>query len=844
VSRIRCPGCGKVHVLTQAVEAPFKKRCLRCAESFLVTPDQVQGQVIEAPDHAAVAQGMVAAQTGEAGPSSEDEGTEAAPLLASESQFEIGEPKEKSFAPKTAPVRKKRDRAGKPEPKDNGEGAASEENAEDAWTREQPEEDSRSNSRRPLWPMISMLTAGGLLAAGAAWYLLYGAGHQVKKNPAGAARIAENQVSPDTPNSSEKAGKHDPKSTEQTAAKTDAATSTWPGQEPARSISPIPEVQAQSAAVIKLSAARLAAELAADAEEAKRKYATRTIQVSGLFDRVHSAKPAPALSAFVGGPFLKVLQSVGSPLLRPHAFFAVDGPVVACDLGEEPAPRLAPWLGLGKGQPITVRGVFGTNLTLHDCELLPLAAPADARYLGKEIEIVGLVTATLPAGENREFPMLTLDHDTNAHVHSECFFPKSDEAELKKIPVGTAVTLSAVCSGRSRRRQDEYFVRFDNCRFIYTTAPVAPTLRFDVAQVLRDYEEDLRVALPPSTDAGPATLSISVAQLAKEFAEDRHALAKKYSNRMVTVSGSLSARGAQALVLESGRTSDSLKVQCFFTQRSFRDVDARSSFTIRGLCSGMLSANTLRLDNCEVADPSARTNARSLTADYLPFTPGRTLIYDVVTLQTETAATAVVARHVYSCAEGGKITGWTTHLGRLPSSILQADSRPLGDWVSAKKTRKVSIQLPVHRRRLFAGFVEIGQELTNKDGSEAIDWQRNLKLGAKAGASWNWTQGDVQHQFTVMQFGEHKGRPSAVIKETVTKMTPPEKYLEIRHIYIRDVGEVERQESVRLFSGQMRVHSVMKLIEDEEVALHGKPGPASKSANSARGLKSNKAPGK
>jgi hypothetical protein len=72
-------------------------------------------------------------------------------------------------------------------------------------------------------------------------------------------------------------------------------------------------------------------------------------------------------------------------------------------------------------------------------------------------------------------------------------------------------------------------------------------------------------------------------------------------------------------------------------------------------------------------------------------------------------------------------------------------------------------------------------------------------------------------------------------------MAPPEKYLEIRHIYVRDVGEVERQESVRLVSGQIRVHSIMKLIEDEEVTLHGKPGPAPKSGNSASGPKSSKA---
>src|SRR6266446_10790792 len=39
---IQCPGCGKKHVLAEAAEAPFTKRCLRCTEVFQVTPESLR----------------------------------------------------------------------------------------------------------------------------------------------------------------------------------------------------------------------------------------------------------------------------------------------------------------------------------------------------------------------------------------------------------------------------------------------------------------------------------------------------------------------------------------------------------------------------------------------------------------------------------------------------------------------------------------------------------------------------------------------------------------------------------------------------------------------------------
>ena len=62
-----------------------------------------------------------------------------------------------------------------------------------------------------------------------------------------------------------------------------------------------------------------------------------------------------------------------------------------------------------------------------------------------------------------------------------------------------------------------------------------------------------------------------------------------------------------------------------------------------------------------------------------------------------------------------------------------------------------------------------------------------------------------------------------MIKETLTRTAPPEQYFELQHVYIKDVGEVERQESVRQPSGQMRVVTRMTLVDEEDLAPPGVP---------------------
>src|SRR5262249_43653937 len=116
----------------------------------------------------------------------------------------------------------------------------------------------------------------------------------------------------------------------------------------------------------RLSAARLASELAAKSEETKRKYEGKTLELSGLFDKVQTTSP-------------------------PAGVFLVQGPFLCCNLGGVSTNALRDWLALVHAKPFTVRGVFERDGQLHNCELRPLAAPADERYKGKLMEVSGFV---------------------------------------------------------------------------------------------------------------------------------------------------------------------------------------------------------------------------------------------------------------------------------------------------------------------------------------------------------------------------------------------------------------------------------------------------------------------
>src|SRR5262249_48335293 len=148
-------------------------------------------------------------------------------------------------------------------------------------------------------------------------------------------------------------------------------------------------------------------------------------------------------------------------------------------------------------KPFTVRGVFERDGQLHNCELRPLAAPADERYKGKLMEVSGFV-AEVGAIDEQAFPMIRLEHDTQGLVDIGCLFSKGDEAQLQSIKAGTAVTIRGTCGGR-QSTADNFYVRLDNCRLVHTTAPEPSVQRLEAVALIREYEEDLLPALytPP-----------------------------------------------------------------------------------------------------------------------------------------------------------------------------------------------------------------------------------------------------------------------------------------------------------------------------------------------------------
>jgi hypothetical protein len=550
-----------------------------------------------------------------------------------------------------------------------------------------------------------------------------------------------------------------------------------------------PEAAKPRGPTVKISAARLAAELATDGDQARKKYENRLLQVSGLFDRWADPKSARGL-------------------------FAVEGPVISFVLPKLLLARQARE-EIQKNRPVTVKGRFSGDGSLQEAEILPVSPPADDLYLGREMEISGHVVAVVPISEKSEYPTLLLERDTDSRVGIDCLFPKSEEAELKKLMLGSFVTISTTCSGRAWRGKDDFYVRFDNCRLVYTTAPASShILRFPVTQVLRDYEEDLRTALPATADFDPNRRTVTAEQLAKEFNQDCKSFDKTYRNKIIIVSGRLYRKGDRNVTLDTGQTNSPLKIQCFFTKQAFRQLNDSQNLTIRGMCSGMSNGQNLRLDNCESFDSAAKGDQPRLTADFLPCKPGPALVYELATLPVESKGPPLAFRKVFTWIEGGIMERTTTHVGRLPKGSNLTDPDTFKDWMTAKTTKKYSQAEPACHCRIYGGFVELGQEFIAADGQKSIAWEPVLKLGTKKGESWEWTRQATKHQCKLVEFQEQKNRASAIVKEAIANLKRPDVYVEVRHVYVKDVGEVEREEAVRLPSGQMKIVSRMRLVEE------------------------------
>ena len=773
----RCPSCGKQHVAEKEPEAGFTATCLRCRGAI-----QVPGPALAA----AGAPPSRSAASKEAPP--KEAPAEAGAAEAEQRKQGITRQPAQGKNGKPAP---KKDKKAIKEPEPEAEDDEAVDPAPPAAATPPPEEPKKEAKPGPRFaakppsqegidPKYKLIAAAvaAVLVLGVGGYFLFAGKKQAPKPNKPAPRKTASKAKPtgkDKPPPPKKdKGKPPPKVT--APAKVE------------------PVFKAANARVYHLSAARLSNELAEDSLETNAKYFGSTIVVTGKLARM---EPRESIK----------------PPARLHAVFEVAGrPVIADPLGG-PTPE-KDWKALKPGAVFTVRGAYSRDGLLHGCQLFQgdETASPDHRYKGKEIELSGFVQkAGAGAGGGADaggFPTLTLERETNGTLDAICYFPKTEAEEVKKLKPGDPVVVRGTCNGRKGKT-----VRLDNCKLTPTSAPEDTTPRVEVVVFLREYEEDLFPALrPPPGKEERVEREFTPRDVHKKLSMDPKAW-EWYRGKVVTVSGSVLKRDAAAFTLTLGfeDTDKSFKILCKFRRKPFEDVDESATFNIRGVCTRMADAQTLQLDNCEVDNPAAGGDKRRVTAAFLPHTAGQNVTYDVSTFQELTEA-AIVRRLVCLQKENGITTTLLTHqLSTSGHSLFEGNFAKV--WVKYRNARRLkSMPGPTFIQRLNGRCVEVGE--VTRPGAAPTSWEPVLKVGARLQDSWKWTDKNVFHTYKVFKFDQYKGRRSVTIYETIKQPTTVHNR-EVRHLYVEGLGEVERQEVLRISPSSTRVLSEKKLVEDD-----------------------------
>jgi hypothetical protein len=110
--------------------------------------------------------------------------------------------------------------------------------------------------------------------------------------------------------------------------------------------------------------------------------------------------------------------------------------------------------------------------------------------------------------------------------------------------------------------------------------------------------------------------------------------------------------------------------------------------------------------------------------------------------------------------------------------------------------------------------VQLGQDISSAKGAAERVWEPALKIGAHLGDTWRWTYANVDHDYQVAQFTEHRSRPAVVIVEKLTSRAEIHHPTEIRHIYVKNIGEVERREQRHITEKEKSGVAERRLVED------------------------------
>jgi hypothetical protein len=795
----RCPSCGKHHAVDKEFEQQFEAKCLRCGAAISVTPKLVhpspsasgssrslplrEESITKSPGDSAI---RAASQSNSVAEAESDEPALDAPSLPDD------EPRKNGRAKSKAPSKDKDEKSGKKKPDTRVDKPPEKKDEKPAVyiapepQRWKPPAQSTPPAKgpRPRWQIIAGAVTVGLVLFVTIGYLVFGGKKPVPPRRAKTPTKAASKPTVAPPKIEKKAE---------------------------------PPIKTPDMPQIVVSAPRLSAELAADADLANIKYGGKFLEISGLFATIE--------------------QKDGlRPPAHAHAVFAVSGVPISCDL-QDSSPLAPAWQRLKPNQPFTMRGRYEKNGYLRGCFLMPeYTSTADSRYKGRLIEVSGRVRKANASGDSETFPSVIFEGETNSVMEIHCLFRTTDAAEVRQIQPGSQLTIQGKCSGRETGGRDGR-VRLDNCQLVYTSAPPQGTPRLDAPRLLREYEEDVHPDyLPPPGEEQQFDTVWTIRQLVKEHTANPKAFLKKCGNRILRVRGKPQNRGKpqqggtaseSVVVLTSGDTDLPFQVECHFAAEVWEDVRQRHEpeYRIRGLFTGKIAGDKLRLDNCRFE--TARVTREVLTANYLPHTPGRSFMIDVAAFGTlfNGKLRDVVQREVHVQGKDELTAIMVTHIGSLTGKSL-FENEVQQQWVQQNKVR---IRTPettgIYFRRLHAGFVELGTPHPGQDGKTAIAWVPKLKLNTLAGEKWKWQPPEGPHEYVVEKFDEFRGQRSVVIREIFTPARDVLHPIETLHVYVKGLGEVELRQWRQLdLRGGKKLLSEMKWVDNAKSAPNGKPG--------------------
>lgn len=562
---------------------------------------------------------------------------------------------------------------------------------------------------------------------------------------------------------------------------------------------------------IRLTADRLFEELLLDLEETDDRYRGKLMEVEGVcwslngtlltfwIQDVDSAGEITGIQAVLPqyAPRFTNPEN-GQPIVPVQAVAAMGGWSV---LSLEP-PAVRPT----NGRPVTVRGVYADRGRLRGAAVVSLAAPADAKYLNQTVCLTGVIQRLSDQEVRDSVTAFLVGVPTSqSRATVECRFKGSARAALEAIPKGTVVTITGKCTGRAVN-----VVRLDNCSLGGSGVPVS------AAQLMFDYGTDIKKHPPISPDL--PVIKVTAESLAATFDTERRSGNKLYSHHILEVTGVVSDRNAQKLTLKYESPTDVLtKVYARFataTALAAVPLDDVSRVTIRGAFRGLpRGSKEVILDNCEYVFPDANSPAvQKVTADYFPIAVGRHWQAIRVDYPEPLAVPPKLPKGVkppkapvpaarllhYEVLPGNVLGAVVVNAGTFHGrTILGADAGDI-KWVSKKEAHPNSAAArPFAMQPLRVGpvFVELGQAAkAGPTGPVEITWQPLLKLNAKQGTTWEYTQpGGGVTRATVERFFRDKfDRDCVRIVSVTTEDRVSNNRLEVAVVLGRGIGEVSR----------------------------------------------------